>query len=623
MHLITTDFETFYDTDYSLSRMTTEEYVRDPRFQVIGVSTKVDDGPTVWVTGTAQEIIAHLNSLPWENGMLLAHNTMFDGAILTWWCGIKPKALADTLLMSRAVYGSEVSHSLKALAERRGAGVKGTEVVQAKGLRRQDFPPRQLREYGVYCCNDVDLTYDIFVGMLADGFPQQELRLIDLTLRMFTDPVLELDAGHLKKHLQDVQQRKDALLVEAGVESKKDLMSNAKFADLLRAAGVNYIPMKISPTTGKEVYAFAKTDPELRELEDHWNPDVQALVAARLGNKSTLEESRTERFIGIARRGKLPAPIRYYAAHTGRWGGMDKINLQNLPSRGTNAKKIKQSICAPAAHKLLDGDSSQIEARVLAWLAEQDDLVEVFQLNNEEVAAGVPKAARLYDPYKIMAADIYNLATTAIVEAQRFIGKTTILGCGYGMGPPKFRDQTANMGVEMTLDEAKHIIRVYRDKYPKIPQFWKTCQKVLERMVNGRSTWFGRDNCLYADAKKQAILLPSGLYLHYPELKAEPGDYGPEYTYMTRKGRKKIYGGMLTENICQALARIIIGDQMLLIAKKYRVALTVHDSIVACVRHQEIPAARMYMEQCLRYVPEWADGLPVDCEIDEGERYGG
>lgn len=320
MDLITLDFETYYDREYSLSKMTTEEYIRDPRFQVIGVSTKVNDEPAVWVTGKASDVLAHLRQFDWDNAMMLCQNTMFDGAIMTWRCGIKPKALADTMLMSRALHGVEVSHSLKALAERYGVGQKGTEVLNALGKRRTDFTASDLASYGRYCVNDVELTYDIFQRMMAAGFPRDELKLIDLTLRMFTDPVLELDRAHLEKHLVEVVARKEKLLSEAGIEDKKDLMSNQKFADMLRGLGVEP-PMKVSPTTGKETFAFAKGDEEFIALTEHEDDRVQALMAARLGNKSTIEETRTQRFIDIAKRGPLPVPIRYYAAHTGRWGG--------------------------------------------------------------------------------------------------------------------------------------------------------------------------------------------------------------------------------------------------------------------------------------------------------------
>jgi hypothetical protein len=337
--IITLDFETYYAQDYTLSKGTTEEYIRSPRFEVIGVAVKVNDGPTEWFSGTHEETRAFLSRYDWANSFALAHNTMFDGAIMSWRFGIKPKVWLDTLCMARALHGVEVGGSLKAVAERYGVGEKGNEVVNAKNKRLADFTREELSRYASYCVNDVDLTRDVF-KIMVEKFPKQELKLIDLTLRMFIDPVLDLDTGLLETHLDKIKDWKDELLDKSGT-TKEDLMSNPKFAELLKGLDVDP-PMKISPTTGKETYAFAKTDEGFKALAEDEDVRVQALVAARLGNKSTLEETRTQRFIDISKRGLLPVPIRYYAAHTGRWGGDDKINLQNLPSRGPNAKALKR-----------------------------------------------------------------------------------------------------------------------------------------------------------------------------------------------------------------------------------------------------------------------------------------
>jgi len=307
----------------------------------------------------------------------LAHNTLFDGAILSWRFGVSPRGWLDTLCMGRALHGVEVGGSLKALAERYGIGEKGTEVLNAIGKRRLNFSDADLSRYGDYCINDVELTHKLFTEMVKN-FPKQELRVIDQTLRMFIDPILELDGDMLQQHLISIKQMKEDLLTSSGVD-KAELMSNDKFAELLRSFGVEP-PMKTSPATGKQTYAFAKSDEEFKALAEHDDARVQALVAARLGTKSTLEETRTQRFIEIASRGALPVPIRYYAAHTGRFGGDDKINLQNLPSRGANASQLKKAICAPKGYKIIDADSAQIEARVLAWFAGQNDLVEAFAL---------------------------------------------------------------------------------------------------------------------------------------------------------------------------------------------------------------------------------------------------
>lgn len=318
MKIITIDFETRYDQQYSLSKITTEEYIRHEMFEAIGVGIKVNDGRSEWFSGTHQETQEFLSSFDWSDAIAVAHNAMFDAGILSWRFDIHPLVWCDTLSLARAIDGLHVSASLKACAERHNLGEKGTEVINALGKRRQDFSAEELARYGEYCKNDCDLTWDL-LKIYLPCVSATELRVIDLTIKMFSEPVLELDLPLLEQHLEAVRERKAELFAACEADSEI-LNSNPKFADLLRSLGVEP-PMKVSPTTGKETYAFAKTDEGLKELLDHEDERVQAVVAARLGTKSTLEETRTERFIGIAKRGALPVPLSYYAAHTGRWGG--------------------------------------------------------------------------------------------------------------------------------------------------------------------------------------------------------------------------------------------------------------------------------------------------------------
>jgi DNA polymerase len=520
-----------------------------------------------------------------------------------WLFDIHPKGLLDTLSMGRALHGTEVGGSLKVLAEHYNVGVKGTEVNDAKGFHRADFTPEHLATYGEYCKNDVAMTYQLFRHM-AQGFPATELRLIDLTLRMYTQPTLELDTVVLANHITSVREKKQALL---GDHDKDTLMSNPKLADLLKLLGVT-APMKISATTGKETYAFAKSDEEFKALLEHEDPQVQAIVAARLGVKSTLEETRTDRFISIAARGKLPVPLRYYAAHTGRWGGDDKLNLQNLP----RSSPLKKAIIAPAGYMMIDSDSSQIEARTLAWLAGQDDLVEAFD--------------RGEDVYKIMASAIYGKGVENVTKDERFVGKTTILGCGYGMGAAKFQAQLKNFNVAIDLDEAKRIIDTYRTTYPKITALWKEANNVLRAVMENSVAAFGRGGLLKVDGSK-GIQLPNGLYLKYPNIRMWENDQGKaEIVYDTKKGRaiipNRIYGGKVVENVCQALARIIIGEQMLMVAKKYKVVMTVHDAIACIVPEAEVERAQEYVELCMKLRPTWGPELPLNCESGFGRSYG-
>lgn len=611
MGIVTLDLETYYDRDYSLSKMTTEEYIRDERFQVIGVGIKIDDGETTWYP--KPEVKRILPTIDWRNHLVVAQNTAFDGAILKWRFGVDPKGWIDIMGMSRALYPHEKSHSLKAQAERAGIGAKGDEVVHALGKRFSDFEPDALARYGEYCKNDVELTHALFHRYMGEGFPLKELRLIDLTLRMFIDARLQLDPARLTEHLADVQDQKSKLLetIEeqfGSVEHARDiLMSNPKFAQALRSLGVEP-PMKVSPTTGKQTYAFSKTDEGLKELQEHEDLRVQALVAARLGVKTTIEETRTERFIDMARRGAFPVPLKYYGAHSGRWSGQDSINLQNLPSRGANAGKIKKAIRPPEGHVFIDCDSSQIEARTLAWLAGQTDLTDAFE-NKQDV-------------YRIMAGRIYDKPPEEVTGAERFIGKSTVLGAGYGVGHKKLRMfLKMGGGVDVGDVEAKRIVDAYRSTYDKIPDLWKRGDEALKALINNQIYFLDLQGVVQVVPGK-GLTLPNGLYIQYPDLRKEMEDDQAQWVYTSKGSPVKIYGGKVIENVCQAVARCIIGEQMMRICKRYAPVLTVHDAIAIVAPQNEADEARAFVEECMSWRPSWAQNLPLACESGMGESYG-
>ena len=605
MKVFCIDFETYYSQTFSLTKLTTEEYIRSDEFETIGFAIQQEGGDPWWHSGTKAQLKKALDKYELDKNLVVAHNAMFDMAILSFIFDIRPKAIADTLSMARAIHGTEVGGSLAKLAEHYNLGAKGTEVLQALGKHRIDFTAEELDAYGSYCKNDVVLTMALF-EQLSAGFPPVEFRLVDLTIRMFTEPTLELYKPLLKTHLETIKQKKEAFM--ASVEADKEqVMSNDKFAELLKFMGVTP-PTKISPATGKETWAFAKTDEGFKALLEHPMDGVQLLAAARLGVKSTLEETRTQRFIEIADRGLLPIPLRYYAAHTGRWGGDDKVNLQNLP-RGS---ELKFAIRAPSGYKIIDSDSSQIEARTLAWLADQNDLVDAFE--------------RGEDVYKIMASSIYVKAQEEISKDERFVGKTTILGCGYGMGSKKFQAQLKTFNVEIEDGEANRIIQVYRETYDWIPSLWRQAGLALDAMLANQTTTLGRGGILVVEGAR-GIRLPNGLYVKYPNLRKITNEEGKsELVYDTKKGKavipNRIYGGKVIENVCQALARIIIGEQMLQVAKKYKVVMTVHDAIACVIPEQEAQTGQEYVEMCMRMRPKWAVDLPLSCESGVGKSYG-
>jgi DNA polymerase len=619
MQLVTLDFETYYDVGFSLSGLTTEEYIRDARFQVIGVAIKIDEAETYWVTGSHEVIQEALNKIDWKNSALLCHNTQFDGAILAFRFGIIPGLYLDTLSMARATNGVEVGGSLGYLVEHYDLGVKGTEVVQAKGKRLEDFSPTELSAYAGYCVNDVNLTYKLF-GVLAPKFPQSEIDLIDLTLRMYTQPLLEVDDALLQDRLIEVQAEKSELLqglmvkLECETEEcvRAKLASNKQFAEILQELGV-IVPTKISPATGKETFALAKGDQGFLDLCEHEDPFIQQLCTVRLGTKSTIEESRIERFIGIGGRnkGKLPIPLKYYGAHTGRWAGSDKVNFQNLPARDKKKKALKNAIIPPDGHKVINADSSQIEARVLVWLAGQDDVVQWYKEER--------------DVYCEFASTVYDRPITKANKTERAVGKTCILGLGYGTGWAKLQ-QTLKLaaGVELDERECKRLVSVYRNVNSKVIDLWRECEEALRDIASwpqGKEPYpIGRHNTLYATP--QGIKLPNGLYIKYPGLTWDTSEAKSKFVYKSRRGFISIWGGSVVENVVQALARIIIGEQMLKINEKYRPVLTVHDAVVNVIPEAEIDDAMKFIIDTMSTPPDWATTLPVACEAHFGDSYG-
>ena len=619
MNLITLDFETYYAQDYSLTKLTTEEYIRDKRFEVIGVGVKVGEDKTEWFSGSHIEIQKYLSTLPWNDSALLCHNTMFDGAILAWRFGIKPSLYLDTLSMGRAVHGVDVGGSLASLVERYKLGEKGKEVTEAKGKQITGFTSLELERYGEYCKNDVELTFKLF-QVLSSAFPKEELQLIDLTLRMFIHPVLEVDDALLVQRLDELKHEKLKLLgtlkdkLECDNEEavRKKLASNKQFAELLQTFNVP-TPMKESKTTGKETYALAKNDEGFIALTEHEDPFIQQLCAVRLGTKSTIEESRIERFIDVGARnkGRLPIPLKYYGAHTGRWAGSDKVNFQNLPSRDAKKKTLKNAVVAPEGYTVVNCDSSQIEARVLAWLAGQDDVVEQF--------------AKGEDVYSIFATSVYERPISKKDPIERFVGKTCILGLGYGTGSLKLQHtlKTTPPGVVIDENESKRIVDLYREKNDKIIKLWKKADTAIKDIADWGDTkpyYLGKHRCL--TVTQEGIKLPNGLYIRYPSLELNPEKANSGYIYQSRKGPVSLWGGSVVENVVQALARIIVGQQMIKLTERYRPVLTVHDAAVCVVPEDEVDEACAWIVEVMSKPPEWAKGLPVACEAHYGQNYG-
>lgn len=621
MKTIVLDFETYYDSEYSLRKMTPVEYIMDARFEVIGCAVKEADQPPFWLTH--EELAIYLDMLP-ERVTIVSHNALFDMCILSWIYDYVPTIMIDTLGMARAWMGHKMrSLALASLATYLGIGVKGDTVYKVQGMGLAAIKAAGFYEdYAAYSCTDADLCWKLYRHMIDEGFPVQEIAVMDTVLRCAVKPKFVLDQGLLAEHLHNTIQAKQNLLARIGLTSRDDLMSNDRFADSLRALGVEP-PTKISLTTGKETYAFAKTDQAFMDLEEHENPDVQALVSARLGVKSTIEETRTQRLISISQltwqgsragqAGLLPMPLRYSGAHTHRLSGDWKLNMQNLPARGNS--KIREAIKAPKGHKVVAVDASQIEARVAGWFCGETKLTNAF-------AGGE-------DVYSSFATEVFGYEVKKSTnKVERFIGKTAVLGLQYGLGWMKFQSTVAmqskaQVGQEVLLsdEEAQKVVTTYRTTYSAIPDMWKTLDGQIARMTG--NCYINRGPCTFV---KGAVKLPSGLYLNYYNLENKDRQW-----WFTYGGKPKyLYGGKMLENIVQALARICVMDAAVRVRKRLstmglgdiELNLQVHDELVYIVPTELAATVQgiVYEEMCRR--PAWGTDIPLDAEGGSGDSYG-
>jgi hypothetical protein len=409
--LLVIDFETRWSSkDYTLSKMTTEEYIRDKRFKAFGACIREfgTDKITQWYRG--DELRRILSTYDWSTTAVLAHNAQFDVSILSWCYNVQPCFIFDSLSMARALRGVEVGNSLFKLAEAFELPPKGKAVHSTDGLK--ELTPEIEAELADYCKHDVFLCEEIF-KRLAVGYPTKELRLIDMTLKMYTQPVLELDREMLIKALYEEGIQRESLLTKLGIEETA-LASNPQFAKLLETLGVP-APKKKSKTTGKQTLALAKNDALFQALLNGDNEDVRLLCEARLKVKSTTERTRAQRFLDISGRGALPVPLSYYGALSGRWTASkgSAINMQNLKRRSF----LRKAIMAPEGYELIVGDLSQIEPRVLAWLSDYDDMLYIFN------AGG--------DPYAAFGAQMFNIPglTKESHPDLRQSAKSALLGC--------------------------------------------------------------------------------------------------------------------------------------------------------------------------------------------------
>ena len=650
--ILAVDFETAWGRKVELgfSCQTNEEYIRDPRFKAWGLSWKTvgTDEKPVWVRH--DRIKRWAAGFDWSRTALLCQNTQFDGSILAWHYGVQPGFMFDTLSMGRALYGVEVGNSLKALAERFGLPPKGDGLNPSENIL-DALPFAVEQTLADYCKHDTYLCEQIFLRMV-DKFPVKELRLIDMTLKMYTRPLLRLDAQMLEQAIDEERNAREGLLSRLNVEEAA-LASNDKFAEVLRQIGVEP-PTKISKTTGQSTWALAKNDALFQALLNHDNEDVALLCQARLKVKSTTERTRAQRFLDISKRGNLPVPLSYYGAATGRWTAAkgSAINMQNL-KRGSFLRK---AIMAPEDHVVVAGDLSQIEPRVLAWFADYDSLLDIFRSGG--------------DPYAQFGAQMFGIPgmTKDSNPVERQSAKSALLGAGYQLGwasfaaqlltgflgaPPKryTKEEAKQLGVTgLDVDKflakeryvkameeiphtctakellihclaAKAIIDKYRAASTPVVAFWELLDKLIEHSLYKGKEY--RHKCL--TFRKEEIVLPSGMSLRYPDLRPQDDEGRVQWTYADgRDGKKrtKLYAGKICNNVVQGTARCVMTDGMLRIARRYPIVGTVHDEALVIAPKEEGAVAKDWVLAQMTIEPAYLPGIPLAADGGFNERYG-
>jgi len=608
------DFETYYDDEYSLRKMTPAEYVYDPRFEVLGCSFKFPGERPVYVDGPM--IPPFLAALDWTQIWAISHNALFDMLVLKR-LGHVAARYGCTLSMAR----NWLSHmtgsvALASLAKFYGLDAKWSTLIKTKGVNYQMLvrDPVLHAEVKGYALDDLAKCEYIWDHILADGFPEGELDIIDMVVKMAAQPAFVLDRNLVAAHYAEVVAKKQALLDRVGLDNRDNLMRDEALAAMLIFEGV-VPPMKKSKTTGKEMFAFAKTDKAFTALADDDNPMVQALVAARLGHKSTLEETRTQRFMKIGEVSPMfPIPLKYSGAHTHRFSGDWSINAQNLGRKS----KLRHALRAPPGKKVVSIDASQIEARLNAVLSEEWDLVASFR-NGDDV-------------YAHFAEKIYGYAVNKKDHPiERFVGKTGILSLGYSSSALVFQNMCRVQSegkVDMAFADAVNIVNLYRDMYPNIKRNWGFAGKIMLPTIAGTLSMSNKNMWGPVEVRKNQIILPNGNRLRYRDMAYIMDEETSEFKWIFKRGNRPIYmyGAKLVENVIQALAFVHIMEVARRIFHMTNGLLfpahQVHDELIYIVDEALAEQVATLVRTEMSKPPSWMPNAPLAAESGIGDSYG-
>lgn len=618
------DWETYFTSDYNLRKTSISEYVTDEKFRILGVAIKVNKKPVTFLSNNSptisQDFLAKLQE--YAGGYtIINHNSLFD-ALIAKRLGLQWPYVLDTLAMARH-FNSRRHNDLKRLSHDYKLPAKG-DTLQFRGLKE---PTDALAEYAN---QDAENTYslaEIFAEYMTN--PKLELWLMQHTLGLFLDPVLRINDNRAVK-IQNLMQRKIVLAMKKAGTSLEEVNSPIKLKARLEAMGVD-VPMKPGkPKNGKPhmIPAFAKTDYGYQLLADHDNSKVRELIQARKSAKSW--PKLIKRIHNIvhqtwARGNKLPVPLKYYGASTGRWAGTEKTNLQNLSKRSDErlVRQVRSIIYAPPAHRLVIVDAAQIEARGVVWIAEQEEALKEYR--EYDALKDQPKLQKMKDRYRLLATEVYRCLVEDVIETQRTTGKILTLGCGYGMGAVRCVDYAkTTFKVDMTVADATKYIKIYRAQNPKVVKFWYSIENAFKFVMTYKTPRYlssGRIRVSWVPGRDViALRLPNTrvLYYHSPRMQTEQGR-----SHLSTEFTPHLWGGLLTENIVQAISRDILGEAIYAMEhENIPVALHVHDETISVIPLADAESVMKRVEEIFSIIPSWAEGWPLGAGGKIVERYG-
>jgi DNA polymerase len=621
MRPVVLDFETFYSDDYTLSKMSTESYIRDSRFEAHGAAIKWSpDTLAKWYN--ERELRYILKNEDWSDTFLIAWHAQFDGLILTHHYDVHPKMWGCPMSMARMIYGSSQSVSLDNIRKLNTMPAKSTPYNLFKGLHWNEMTPDVQDQVARGAEDEVESIWKLFL-QFAKGFPQEEFEVIDTVIRMFVDPVLQADMPMLAKLWTDERDAKIRRRSALGLVDDKELSSAAKFTTLLEAEGIE---VETKPGKKGPIPCFAKNDEFMQDLLEHPNERIRTLAEARIGAKSTLLQTRAETLGWMGKRGPLCVYLRHAGAGTLRPSGGDGANWLNF-KRGST---IRHAIMAPDGYLLAPVDSSQIEFRVGAYLAGQTDVLDQLRRGEDPY---VDIASEFYQEkiYKPAKDDPRRLE----MEQKRGAGKQAKLMCQYGAAGGQFR-KTAKAGlygppIDMSIEDANRFVKLYRDMSPamcaKNIGYWAQAERMIARLGGGPPIEWGP-----LTVKDHKIFLPSGQYMVYDSLEYHRPDGDEEvkdferdgyWRVKVKHGWKKMWGAKLTQNICEMVSRVIVTQAMIRIKHMgFRTLNHPYDELLLLIPDDS--KAEENLQACMaemKRTPDWLPGIPLDCEAGLGKRY--